>query len=351
MNRFCVFCGRPPVDKTKGHVLPQWLIELTGDPARQAYFGYSWEEKPRRRRFAFNAFAFPACDSCNSEFSDLETQVKPVIMAALDERALGPSQISILLDWFDKVRVGLWLSIEYLDRNASGIIPNFYIKQRLRTRDRMLQIYRLNSRERGLGFTGTFGCSFSYAPVAFALRVNDLCFLNVSTIDLCSRRLGFPFVHRKEWHDGQFACFVQEGFHRVMKPVLRRRAFPPGGVALFQPILDPGDAREFYLVPYVNDRCLDVAAGVGGIYAQSATREGWVKTDEPIVLSEGSRLETAEFMKRICLSAMKFQVKDLEEFVKVENVPLDVRRKYLRTLTKTKQLNGVLERTIPRGSV
>jgi hypothetical protein len=352
MKRFCVFCGQPPVDKTKEHVLPQWLIELTGDPARQAYFGYAWEEKPRRRRFAFNAFAFPACEGCNAEFSGLEAQARPAMLAVLEGRALGAADISLLLDWFDKVRVGLWLSIEYLDQNASGIIPRFYIKQRLRTRDRMLQIYQLDCRERGLAFTGTFGRSFSYSPVAFALRVNDLCFLNASTIGLCSRRLGFPFVHRKEWQeDGRLACYVQEGLQRVMRPVLRGRAFPPGGISLFQPLLDPGDAREFYLEPYVNERCIDATTGIGGIYTESVTREGWLKTDERIALNPGPRLETDAFMKRICLSVMKFQVKDFEEFLSVDSMPSEVRRKYARTLTRTKQLNGVLARAIQRGSV
>jgi hypothetical protein len=31
VNKVCVFCGEKPTNKTKEHIIPEWLIELTGD--------------------------------------------------------------------------------------------------------------------------------------------------------------------------------------------------------------------------------------------------------------------------------------------------------------------------------
>lgn len=38
-EKFCVFCGKKPKNKTKEHILPKWLIKLTGKPNRQINVG------------------------------------------------------------------------------------------------------------------------------------------------------------------------------------------------------------------------------------------------------------------------------------------------------------------------
>ncbi len=35
MAKFCIFCGNPPKDKNAEHVIPQWLINITGKRSRQ----------------------------------------------------------------------------------------------------------------------------------------------------------------------------------------------------------------------------------------------------------------------------------------------------------------------------
>jgi len=40
-TKYCVFCGKPPSDKNKEHVLPHWLIKMTGDPNRVVNLGFS----------------------------------------------------------------------------------------------------------------------------------------------------------------------------------------------------------------------------------------------------------------------------------------------------------------------
>jgi hypothetical protein len=36
MDKFCVFCGESPENKNKEHVIPQWLIRMTGYSKRIA---------------------------------------------------------------------------------------------------------------------------------------------------------------------------------------------------------------------------------------------------------------------------------------------------------------------------
>ena len=60
VERFCVFCGAKPNKKSREHIIPQWLIELTGDPQRQAVFGPFLDERTREltyRNFAFDQLA------------------------------------------------------------------------------------------------------------------------------------------------------------------------------------------------------------------------------------------------------------------------------------------------------
>lgn len=44
MDKFCVFCGSKPESKNKEHILPQWLLKLTGDPNREIFLGRKWHE-------------------------------------------------------------------------------------------------------------------------------------------------------------------------------------------------------------------------------------------------------------------------------------------------------------------
>ena len=152
MDKFCVFCGEKPEQKNAEHIMPKWLIQLTGNPKRKAYFGYQHEIKPypQRRAFSFDAFKFPSCASCNQKYSGLEATTKSIIEKMLVSDPLSASDINILLDWFDKVRVGLWLGFQYLDKNPAGITPKFYIEKRIGLNDRMLAIFKADTDIKGM---------------------------------------------------------------------------------------------------------------------------------------------------------------------------------------------------------
>ena len=110
-RKFCIFCGLLPVDKNKEHVIPRWLIELTGDPNRMARFGFQIgeDESIKFREFRFSKFTFPACTECNSIHSVLETAAGRIVGQILNDEPVSGDNLSTLLDWLDKVRVGLWL--------------------------------------------------------------------------------------------------------------------------------------------------------------------------------------------------------------------------------------------------
>lgn len=144
IKKVCIFCGEKPTNKNKEHVIPQWLIDLTGDKKRPfSLFLYDPEKGySKNENTPFNQFVFPACEKCNSNYSTLEGDASIVVRSILNGSELNSNDFLILLDWLDKVRVGMWLAIRYRDNNAFNVDPNFYITQRIRRSDRLVNIIR-----------------------------------------------------------------------------------------------------------------------------------------------------------------------------------------------------------------
>ena len=110
------------------------MIKLTGDQNRIGRFGYDkrWlDEGLHIREFAIDQLTCPSCIDCNDKFSKLEVASKKIILKILNFEPLTDMEFNTLLDWFDKVRIGLWLVFYYLDNNISVIRPKFYIKNRI----------------------------------------------------------------------------------------------------------------------------------------------------------------------------------------------------------------------------
>jgi len=285
MEKFCVFCGQRPKQKNKEHIIPKWLIELTGDPNRVGWFGIDrrvLNSGLRYRKFAVDQFTFPSCSDCNSKFSDLEDASKTIITNLINCEPLSDLDFDILLDWFDKVRIGLWLAFYYLDNNISGIYPNFYISNRTGTQDRMLAIYQADYERKGLTWIGPDTMSFSFSPCCFSLIVNDVYFTNMSTNFLISRRIGFPFptecYNRKE--DGMTMFKVTNGLERMILPLLRK-PLKLSGTELYQPMYSflatmPTESTEslaqFYDTEYVRTHSLDSAKGIGKMFLKTGRK-------------------------------------------------------------------------------
>lgn len=223
-RRFCVFCGQPPQEKTNEHVIPRWLIETTGDPKRPMQLGPFVTQKEYFKQFAFDQFRFPACNNCNQIFSILESRTKSVMESLLTRQAASDQDLDILLDWFDKVRVGLWLGYhQHLDNNLYQINPNFHIADRMASSDRALLIYRLKDVNKGIRFIGVNTPAFAHSPTCFSLVVNDFLFCNVSTDFLLARRAGIPYPEKISYKgDGSMVIPVplQPGTQEIKYPVL-----------------------------------------------------------------------------------------------------------------------------------
>jgi hypothetical protein len=273
LTRICVFCGKKPKTKNKEHIIPQWLIKYTGDPNRKAFFGFDFvSEKPSMRTYAFDSFSFPACIECNSEFSILETMAQSVVTSIIDEREVDSRDINILLDWLDKIRVGLWLGFLYLNKGFHDVSPKYYIKTRMTARDRFVILYKVMNKRPGINFIGTESPGFLFIPSCFALVINNYCFFNGSNVNLLDRRLGFPYA-REAFYTGvnyQVEFDLVRGLERKYFPVIRK-AIISGGSRFYQPIFreQMQFAKILYDNPYVRENSLDWDSGIGKIFRET----------------------------------------------------------------------------------
>ncbi|MCK4782672.1 MAG: hypothetical protein KAV87_02895 [Desulfobacteraceae bacterium] len=230
-----------------------------------------------QREFSFDAFKFPACKSCNESYGILEENVKTIIIRILAEEALSELEFNTLLDWFDKVRIGLWLGYRYLNRNELGIMPHFHIEKRIAKHDRILLVLRANDKVQRLTFIGCDTPSFGLTPSCFSLRINNYGFLNMSYPNLVSRRIGFPYPSESllmEEDERTHYIFVG-GRERIMNPVLKK-IFTTQGTELYQPIfagnidgIDTTVVNQLYETEYVRDNCLSWEGGIGRIFLKN----------------------------------------------------------------------------------
>lgn len=177
----CVFCGSETREKTKEHIIPKWLIEKTGPKNRIINLGLNYNKlfssgEEKYIQFSFDKFTFPACESCNEKYGQqLEGKTKSVFEKIEQSTVLSKDEIMLLLDWFDKVRIGLWLEMLSLNKNYAGIHPKFHIDKRIALHDRTLFVYRAES-PAGINFFGVSSPLFSCFPSCFTLRVNNYFF-------------------------------------------------------------------------------------------------------------------------------------------------------------------------------
>lgn len=246
---------------------------MTGNPNREANFGIDFTKDPfSLRKFAFDSLVFPACSGCNERFGKLESGVKSIFERLLLYKPLSSDDLILLLDWLDKVRVGLWLGYWYLDKNPMGIDPTYHIESRVGRLDRMVSIFRIEDAGPGLTFAGPHFRSYQLSPTCLGLRVNELCFVNASGLTLCSQRLGFPYMQPLQFRkDHSLEALPRQGAERVMRPV-ERMAPLPRSAALYQPIFrsfcDREDGAEFLANDWVRERTAKMGVGYGKLFLQ-----------------------------------------------------------------------------------
>lgn len=314
MKKFCIFCGEPCDEKTKEHVIPQWLIELTGDPKRKAFFGFDLiPDIPKIRTYSFNSFSFPACSVCNNEFSKLEVSAQQVVVSILNKEKINDVDINCLLDWLDKVRIGLWLGFLYLSKNAPGISPKFHIKTRLGATDRLLFLYELSTKRTGINFVGTESPSFLYVPSSFALLINNFCFFSVSHFNLCDRRLGFPYARTAYYKNlaNQIEADYVTGLERVLFPIIRERYLPLCS-KFFQPVFsnvkDIEGAIELFTNQYVLENSLDWDKGIGSVFHEKSFKAVPLSSEKTLGWVPPATYDLQTFLPKINQQVYDFQI-------------------------------------------
>ncbi|MBD3412799.1 MAG: hypothetical protein GF397_06750 [Elusimicrobia bacterium] len=213
----CIFCGEKVKEKTREHVIPKWLIELTGPKKREIPISYFNEKGIKNLTIPFDKFSFPSCAKCNHQYSDLESSTKNIVLHILGEKKLDANDFDTLLHWFDKVRIGLWIGALIISGNPLDISPRFYIKNRVNLSDRALFIYKINDiKLPHLSFYGVNTPAFYSTPSVFGIFINNFYFVSISDAFLFSDKLGFPYPKKHMFSNGEtypkeFEC----GSHQI----------------------------------------------------------------------------------------------------------------------------------------
>jgi hypothetical protein len=245
-----VFCAEKPIGKNREHVLPYWLLEMTGSPSRVVQVGFDYRTfEPVR--FAWSQFVMPACQACNTAAAEMEGSAKRVIQALTRREAMSVADYVVLLDWLDKVRVGMWLAYHRLFPEEFQITPRFSINSRIGKKDRLVAVYPLETGNKGLNTFGSESLMFNRNPSVFGLRISNLLLLNASFDSLVSDACGFPFpTDPKHVLDGPNAGQLEftelARASRPAPPLLPPIVHRPS-VLLAQPILQPAPPRSDFV--------------------------------------------------------------------------------------------------------
>lgn len=270
-EKFCIFCGDKPENKNNEHVLPQWLIEMTGDPKRVVNFGINPKtgEVPR---FDWSSFVFPSCSSCNEKYSTLESKIKEIVEKLVAREPARASDYLLLLDWLDKVRTGLWLGYFYLYKNSARISPHFSIDTRIAIKDRMLALYAIDTDIGGLNTHGAETQCFQIQPSCFAINIKSIYILNMSWDYMCSARCGFPFprivVKNLDDKDAKYECQDYQITHKIKHPIIRKDFIKPS-IHIYEPIIQaPFSIDDYPDDNWLKSKLIPGSENKGVIYRQ-----------------------------------------------------------------------------------
>lgn len=223
MKKVCIFCGEKPVNKNKEHIIPKWLIELTGDLKRVANI---YKDVDKVISYAWQSYTFPACEECNSYYSDLEAKTKFIVENILNEKPVTHKEFNIFLDWLDKVRIGIWLGNLMLLK--VDLDPKYFINQRIGAKDRICILYKIEDDEKGIGIIGTDTQIFEASPSCFGLIINNLVILNYSSELIVSKNIGFPYP--KNFHYERDYVMIDEfvnGTSEISYPIVDSLLYKP----------------------------------------------------------------------------------------------------------------------------
>jgi hypothetical protein len=351
MDKKCIFCGGKPQNKNKEHIVPQWLIKFTGDSNRTFHLGTEWIESSSLRSYSADQFHFPACQKCNEKHSDFESAASIIIHKLFNVSKIAPKDIDLLLDWFDKVRIGFWLGYLYLEKDYVDIDPKFYIDSRMGRSDRVLFVYHLSDDLRGLTFSGINSPIFFHMPSCFSLRIKSLLFINISNAFLISRRVGFPYPQKVVFNDSEgIHIEIGEPLRRIIKPILKYQFREPE-YAFFQPIIPlvtEMDKETKLKDEFLQNHMLNVETGKGQIIFSNDSFCEWLSDGDEFELrldhNAISHEKSLAVMKKITMQIYDFQLRLYDDniIIKPGSITDKEKKKRIQNIHNVKKLQNLL---------
>lgn len=226
--RNCVFCGERPKKRTKEHIIPKWLQKFAGNEHVPAFI----PTPNGTKREYWSNLVVPACSKCNNFYADLENANKS-IFSCIEKNRISGLGLRVLQDWIDKIRVGFWLLCLNRGRSAHSIKPNFTIQSRMANSDRLIRIFKWNTKAQGIAPLIGYPPIFFNMPSVFTLVIKDIVILSVSgggilqeamglarfggiaSSDAIAGHIGYSFPtndFNRNWHYEYFRFFDQRFF-------------------------------------------------------------------------------------------------------------------------------------------
>ncbi|MEH2624528.1 hypothetical protein V1292_002583 [Bradyrhizobium sp. AZCC 1719] len=206
-ERRCLFCGEPFTGQNHNfeHVIPRWLVREADLSKRTAPIDFPTKQFSA----AMSRIGGRSCEICNDLSSDLERQASISYAKLRDGDVLTSSDGRSLLDWLDKVRVGLWLWSVDVGKDDWGLIPKFRINERMAHKDRILLAakYPPGPRMKGLGIWGATQF-FMWSPSAIGFLINNIALVSVSTDFLVSRHLSNLSIKHYMYSSGDISAEI-----------------------------------------------------------------------------------------------------------------------------------------------
>jgi hypothetical protein len=175
----CPFCGKPLSKGKKNfeHIIPKWLVKEADLLKRlmPIYIGGRQKEVPMKD------IGLQSCIECNQKFSDLESKARDAFMKLAHSSSIDSSDTELLLNWLDKIRVGMWLWTLQIYKDKFRVKPTFGINLRTRQKDRIFSFVRYAKSEdqKGLGFFG-IGKAYMFMPTTLGLHIHNIFIISAS---------------------------------------------------------------------------------------------------------------------------------------------------------------------------
>jgi len=115
--------------------------------------------------------------------------------------------------------------------------PNYFIKQRIGTKDRICVLYKIKGNEKGISLIGTHTQIFEASPSCFGLIINDLVIFNFSKELIISKNIGFPYPNNYHY-DKDFVIIdkIVNGTSEISYPIIDSLLFKPA-IRFYQSII------------------------------------------------------------------------------------------------------------------